>query len=120
MDAVSNTKLAKTVVFVVEQLANGRFDELAEITNSTRLTASEMEEALSEYGINLLAPISISMDELDVVEVSRGYRKAPHEWSVWYQLVDKVLGPSDLTLRLTIVDKGTQILGVEVDDIRVN
>lgn len=106
--------IESTVRLVYGHLLAKQYGELEKITNGSRMSASEIEEAVSDYGCELTDyPDSI---QLDVIEVEGGN---PKEWSVVAPIFTKEEGLSDLSLELSITDNGQPVYEIEIDNIRV-
>lgn len=85
--------IESTVRLVYGHLLAKQYGELEKITNGSRMSASEIEEAVSDYGCELTDyPDSI---QLDVIEVEGSN---PKEWSVVAPIFTKEEGLSDLSL----------------------
>jgi hypothetical protein len=100
---------------VIEMLVRREFDELQNMTNGVRLTASEMAAAIDLYGRKLMLPPDDAYSLLDVIEVRASM---PKRWSTYMPLWTQEEGRSDLSFELTLIDRGDH-LDVELDDIRV-
>jgi len=106
--------IESTVRLVYAHLLAKQYSELEKITYGSRMTAREIEEAVSEYGCELTDyPESI---QLDVIEVEGS---KPKEWSVVAPIFTKEEGLSDLSLELSITENGKPVYEIELDNIRV-
>ena len=89
---------------------------LERVSHSVRLTASEMELAVKEYGSVIVMPPSKSFDDLDIIEIEGA---SPKSWSVRFDLWTEKEGLSDLSLELTLISSEEDLLKVEIDNIHV-
>ncbi len=106
--------IESTVRLVYSHLLAKQYGELEKITNGLRMSASEIEVAVSEYGCELTTyPETI---QLDVIEVEGSASK---EWSVVAPIFTKEEGLSDLSLELSLTENGKPIYEIELDNIRV-
>jgi hypothetical protein len=113
MDSI---KLNNTVKQVTDLLALESYEKLEKLSNGSRLSAIEMEQAITEYGKTIL-PLPIpGYEKIDVFEV---ISSNPRKWSVNVPVYTREEGESDLTLELTLIDTSNEIYGIEVDDIHV-
>ncbi|MCS5574801.1 MAG: hypothetical protein NZ789_17880 [Pseudomonadales bacterium] len=103
-----------TVRHIYSLLQTQQYDAVEKLTHGIRLSAADIEEAISEYGYRL-APYPGSV-ELDVVEVTGS---TPKEWSVVAPIYTVEEGLSDLSIELSLVDNGQEIYRSELDNIRV-
>ncbi len=112
--ALNKTKLTATVEELVCLLASGRFHELEVLTDSNRMRAEEVKEAVDSYPGKII-PV-VSEDDLDVIRID-----TPKEerWSVIVRLHTDREGPSDLTMSLTLVSSDAHLYDAEIDDIHV-
>ena len=108
-------RIAATVASAVEKLANGEFQKLLDAARTSRLSAIELKTAIAEYGIDI-AELPVGDNRLDVVEIKVGQRQS---WSVWCFLIDRNHGPTDLQLRLTVIENQKPLMEFEIDDILV-
>jgi len=85
------------------------------LTRGIRLSSEQIEAAIVEYGRTLVVPPVSAFSFMDVIEI----RNSPSpSWSITMPLWTKEEGRSDLSLELTLVEKGGGF-EVEVDDIHV-
>jgi len=103
-----------TVRHIYSLLQSQQYDAVEKLTNGIRLSAADIEEAISEYGYRL-APYPDSV-ELDIVEVTGSM---PREWSVVAPIFTVEEGLSDLSIELSVVENGQEIYRSELDNIRV-
>ena len=111
-----NDKIQKTARRLVTMLAAHDFAGLESWSKGVRLTQSEMEAAIREYGRTLVVPPDRTIPELDVVKVTKA---DPERWSVDIPLWTTEEGRSDLTLEVTMIGSGRELMDVEIDDIHV-
>jgi hypothetical protein len=107
----------RCVAEVVQLLVAGRYIELATLSQSVRLTATELESAVTGYGRTLVLPSGHAKSP-DFVRVER---VGPERWSVVAPLYTLEEGLSDLSLELTLVrDSGAKFgYRVELDNLHV-
>jgi len=100
---------------VVVLLVTGDYEELEGLTGGVRLTASDISNAIRQYGRSLVYPPASAYNAIDTVLVMGS---TPPQWSVQMQLWTAEEGASDLTLEMTLIqtEKGYQI---ELDDLHV-
>lgn len=109
--------LVDLVRSIVRDLVNGDFKGLEARSRGVRLTASEMEEAVRQYGETLLMPPDLAFQNIDAIQI-RGAE--PKRWSVRLDLWTESEGQSDLSLELTVIEgKGGQSSRVEIDNLHV-
>ena len=101
---------------VVDALVRGDYEELERMSGGVRLSAEEMAGAVRAYGRTLVALPDEGFDNLDVVELEDA---RPRAWSVHVDLWTAEEGRSDLTLELTLRERGGDDYEVEIDDIHV-
>lgn len=101
---------------IVEWLVEGDYLAIERYSKGIRCSAEEIAEAIDEYGRQLIMPPESTFDDLDVIEVENA---AQRTWSVIIELWTKQEGRSDLSLELTLIDKGNEELTAEVDNIHV-
>jgi hypothetical protein len=106
----ASRQVLDTVNQILQLLVNCDYDAIEKVSNGVRLSATEIKQAVDQYGRSLEMPPEDS--ELDIVEIEGG-----KGWSVRCDLWTKEEGRSDLTLELTIVNENN--FRVEVDDIHV-
>jgi hypothetical protein len=111
-----DSKLNATAYQIISMLVQADYDGLERLTDSRRLTATEIAEGVREYGRTLIMPPESAFENLDVIEVSGA---KPKEWSVNLHLWTVEEGRSDLTLELTLRENGKEIYDAEIDNIHV-
>jgi hypothetical protein len=111
---MTNDRIKSAVIELVGLLAHQRYDDVAKITRSTRLTASEIEGAVRDYGRHLVFPPEEAFEALDVVPIS----DSPGSYSVQMRLFTAEEGESDLSLDLTL-KFGNAATVIELNDIHV-
>ena len=107
--------LQATVQGLVRRLARGDYEGLVAACEKSRLSAADLERAVTEYGAKLAVPPKAMYRELDAVQVRSA---SVPTWSVRVPLWTEEEGRSDLTLELTI-SLGPSGPSVELDDLRV-
>lgn len=109
-------KLARTLSHVGQLLVAGNYEELARQTNSQRLTADELRQAVLDYGRRIVPPPQEAWSARSTVEIEGA---VPEAWSVYVDLWTAEEGRSDLTLELTLRDSAQGTYSVEVDNLHV-
>ncbi|HYO72251.1 MAG TPA: hypothetical protein VEU33_39885 [Archangium sp.] len=107
-------KLMGQVRRLVEDLAAGRYAELAADGRAGRLTEAELRTAVEEYGRTL---VPLPADGEMIVD-SYEQTSRPEASALDVPLWTKEEGRSDLTLSLTAIKQG-ETYTVEVDDLHV-
>lgn len=92
-----------------------KYAELEALTNGVRLSASEMAQAVGDYGRQLVMPPEKAFELLDAVEIRN--MQSPR-WSITMPLWTQEEGQSDLALELTLIDQ-LQLFDFEINDIHV-
>ena len=110
------SQLQSAVRLVTTMLANADYDGLEKLTQSRRMTATELARSARGYGRTIVTLPERALQQLDVVEVAHAQ---PKQWSVNVTLWTDEEGASDLTLQLTIKDTGNGTCEVEIDDLHV-
>jgi len=111
-----NDGIQKTARRLVKMLAARDFAGLASWSKGARLNQNEMELAVREYGRTIIVPPGDAIPNLDVVKVTNA---DPERWSVDIPLWSKEEGRSDLTLEVTMIESGQELMHVEIDGIHV-
>ncbi len=106
--------IEQTVRHIYSLLCSQRYEELESLTDGVRLSASEIEQSISEYGCEVVPYPGLV--ELDVIE---GVGSNPREWSVVAPIYTTEEGLSDLSLELSLTENGKAIYKSELDNIRV-
>jgi hypothetical protein len=110
-----NEQLKQPIHQVITLLVAGKYTELEALTHGVRLSAKEIENAISDYGKKLVLLPENSFGLMDVVEVKDAI---PKRWSIAMPLWTQEEGRSDLTLEITAI-KQQNGFEVELDDIHV-
>lgn len=98
---------------VAKFLVEGRYNELARASKGIRLSAEEIEDAISDIGSPLAMPPERVWEELDIVAI----RHRPGTFSVQFDLWT-ARGRSEWTVELTLYsEQGVPV--IEVDNIHV-
>jgi hypothetical protein len=111
-----NQRIQATTQQIVKMLVDQDYSEIANLTNCHRLNAEQIAEAISEYGCSLIMPPESTFSNLDVIKIES---ENSSQWSVNVNLWTIEEGESDLTLELTLIENGKEILKTEVDNIQV-
>lgn len=107
----------RCVSHVVDLLIRRCYSEIEQLSKGKRLSASELEGAIAEYGGTLVhAPAGSTSVEFIRVELP-----GPECWRVDVDLYTQEEGRSDLTLQLTLERDRQEPFGyrVEIDDLHV-
>lgn len=116
MEAKLSHKIENTVKFLVELLVDNRYQDIEDLTKGIRLDATQIRQAIDDYGRTLTRPPESEYSNLDVIEVQG---TSPRKWSVRFDLWTEEEGRSDLSIELTLLDSGDDTLNVEIDNIHV-
>jgi hypothetical protein len=102
---------------VVNLLANRQYLDLENLSSGVRLPATQVANAVNEYGRTICLPTPPSLLQLDVIELN-----IPGEtgWSVRVPLWTIEEGRSDMSLDLTLLVTPGGPPKVEIDDILVH
>ena len=95
-------------------LADAKYDEIARLTDTIRMRAEEIKEAIDSYPGTMIA--EVRQEDLDVIKIKTAKEEC---WSVNVRLHTAEEGPSDLTMSLTIIESDSAYYAVELDDIHV-
>lgn len=106
----------ETVRKVIELLAARQYRELEALSRGIRLTAEQIESAVREYGRTVIPLPSSGVALIDYVSIQNAN---PAAWSAYVPLFTQEEGRSDLTIDLTLVESGTDLFEVELNDLRV-
>jgi len=109
-------KAKKTVEEVLRFIVAQDYESLLQLAPDSRVTAAEVEKAITEYRCRPVMPAAPIEELLDVVEV-KGSR--PKSWSVNLPLWTKEEGRSGLTLEMRFTESEAAIYSVEIDDLHV-
>jgi len=102
---------------LVERLVASDFAAVEHLTGGIRLPREAIEQAIRDYGGELVMPPEIAFTNLDVIEVGAA---DPPRLSIRFDLWTISEGRSDLTLELTLVDdSGNGQWRAELDNIHV-
>jgi len=86
----------------VGDVADFDFDAAERMTHGVRLSSSEIQQTIQEYGGTLVTPGEGVLLEADVIEIGESN---PRAWSVVFALWTKEEGESDLSLELTVTEE---------------
>ncbi|ODC02560.1 hypothetical protein BFW38_02365 [Terasakiispira papahanaumokuakeensis] len=109
-------KVIQTLKKIVELLVQKKYRELEQLSGGFRLTAAEMDQAISDYDEVLVLPPDSDYKNVDAIEVTGSQ---PRSWSIRYDLWTEEEGRSDLSLEATFIENDQEIMGVEIDNIHV-
>jgi hypothetical protein len=111
---INDEKLHKTVTRIVKLLVEGKYSELESSSRGKRLTASDIQKAIEDYGRHLIMPPGTG--GMNVLEIKGS---SPAQWYVGIELWTVEEGRSDLTLELTLTDCPADFYVVDLDDLHV-
>ena len=111
---IDKNKLLVTVERLVNLLADRKYNEVEIITDSIRLRAEEIKEAINSYPGDIVP--TVVLKGIDVIEINSPIEEC---WSVNVSLYTNQESPSDLTLGLTLVQSNAKYYKVEIEDIHV-
>lgn len=114
--ATIDPRIRLTVVWLQKHLAAGDYVAVERFTKGVRLSESQLQQGISDYGQSLVMPPDRVLDQLDVIEV---VGSSPKRWSVRIDLWTAAEGRSDLSLECTLIDQPGELLAVEVDNLHV-
>ncbi len=112
---MNKEKLYRTVAQVIKLLVEGKYDKLEALDMGERLTTSDLQKSVDNYGRCLVIPPSEAFEQMNVIEIMES---TPVRWYVGVALWTEE-GQSDLTLELTLIDSSDNCYLVEVDDLHV-
>ena len=112
--SLESEKLNRTVRHVIDLLAAHSFSELESVTDSIRMSAEDMAEAIDAYPGKIVR--EIRPEDIDVVQIDSPIEEC---WTVNVRLHTDQEGPSDLTASLTLVQDPSDTYRIELDDIHV-
>lgn len=101
---------------IIELLAVNDYYSIESLTGGVRLSASEIEQAIREYGGKVIVPPSAAFAFLDSIEVVNA---KPRAWSVTMPLWTEEEGRSDLSVEMTIAITDGAVSRIELDNIHV-
>lgn len=101
---------------VVDLLVRGRYMTVEKVTRGRRLTASEMESAITTYGRTLVTPAENWWSTVEITPIDAGEQQAFH---VVAPLWTREEGRSDLSVELRLMESSARVYETEVLDIRV-
>jgi hypothetical protein len=109
--------IEKTLRKIIELLVQRDYAALERLTGGERLTASEIESGVDDYGRTLILPPSNSYSRADIIPIRN---KTRQEYSIRFRLYTAEEGESDLELQATfIANNEGEMMTVEIDDIIV-
>ena len=107
--------LSSIVGDLINQLSRHEFKLVIKRCSKSRLSATDLERVIKEYGRKLISPANDAYEPLDIVRVESATNPT---WSLCVPLWTLEEGRSDLTLELTIsFTKG--LYKIELDDLHV-
>ncbi|MCP4376782.1 MAG: hypothetical protein GY794_11480 [bacterium] len=111
-----NEKIETTARHLVGMLVKHDFAGVEALSGGVRLSQKEMEQAVRDYPATLVMPEGQPIPDIDAIEVTGSN---PSQWSVDIPLWTNEEGRSDLTMQVTMIESGNELLDVEVDNIHV-
>jgi hypothetical protein len=108
-------QLRLLVIRIITMLVGAQYRQIEELTHSIRLSAQEIQTAITEYGRTLTLPPDSAYELLDIIRVNNVELE---QYSIRMPLWTQEEGRSDLTLELTVKIVGDN-LEVALDDIHV-
>ncbi len=109
-------KTIKTIMKIVELLVKKKYQALELLSNGSRLSASEINQAICDYDAELIMPPQDDFLNIDSIEI---INSNPKSWSIRYDLWTVEEGRSDLTLEVTLIDTDDDLFKAELDNIHV-
>lgn len=100
---------------IMKLFADGRYDIVEQISNSIRLSQNDIRDAIKLYGCKIVNPPDEAYQYLDSIKIDNANTDA---WSVDMPFWTQEEGRSDLTLSMTIIKNGIELV-IEIDDIHV-
>src|SRR5262245_25546373 len=86
---------------VVALLADGRYEDVAELCSGSRVTAMEMKTAVLRYGRTI---VPLPQEAISLVDSVRVQKAQAPTWSVVVPLFTREEGHSDLSLEITVTE----------------
>lgn len=109
-------RVAALIRKIVAWLVAQNFGAIDGYSRGVRLSASQISQAIHDYGRTLVMPPEVEFAGLDAIPVQRAILPT---WSVRFGLWTEEEGRSDLTLECTLIDRGGETLDVEIDNLHV-
>ncbi len=113
---MNQEKLNYTVKVLTDFLARKEYYELSKFTGGIRLSATDIEQSVNEYGREVIEFPEEGYQQLDIIEIDNS---TPKQWSVNVPVYTKEEGMSDLTLELTLIDTPSELYGAELNNLHV-
>src|SRR5262245_58201790 len=110
-------KLERTINRVLRLIMDRDYAGLEALSRGQRLPAEEIRTGLEEYPATFVIPPDHRLD--DVINVLEIAQPGPKRYAVDLDLWSAEEGRSDLTVRLTLADRGEEYYEVEIDGIEV-
>jgi hypothetical protein len=110
------TPLETAIRVVIDLLIRGEYGVIEKMTQGRRLSAAELEDAVTSYGRRLVGPPDGWLNLVDVVPIDEG------ELSSFFAAVPlwtEEEGRSDLTVELRLTEIAQQVYDTEVLDLHV-
>ncbi len=106
--------IAGVVRTIVDLLVRGEFGVVAAMTRGVRLSAGDLERAVSEYPARLVQPPPAAFEDLEINPVDG----VPGRYWLVFDLHDEK-GYNDLSLELFVRKTPSGAFAAEVSDLRV-
>lgn len=110
------TALETAVRTIVDLLVRGEYGTVERISRGRRLSAAELERAVTEYGRRLCAPESEWWDSVELTPITAAAEPAFHVAAPLWTVEE---GRSDLTLELRLIEIAEEVYDTEVEDLHV-
>lgn len=104
------------VATVVDLLVDGDYESLETMSRGRRMSASDLQGAVADYGRTLVPLPPEALESLDVVAIDGAVRPTV---SVVVDLWTEEDGRSDLSIELRLANTDAGAVEVEVVDLRV-
>jgi hypothetical protein len=111
-----DSQVRSAILSVVDLLVQREYVLLANITGNSRFSAEMLERAVSDYGRTLIMPPSGGLPpDLDVTFEDAHPERLHAVMSLWTEED----GQSDLSLKLTLTVRRSNLIDTEIDDLQV-
>lgn len=101
---------------IISLLVRGEYQAIERVTHRRRLSAQQLERAVTDYRRTVVEPAAGWWDEVTVTPIDAGDRAAFHVAAPLWTAEE---GRSDLTLELKLVGSGQDTYESEVLDLHV-
>lgn len=100
---------------ILDLIALGRYSDALAIHKHSRLTSSDLRNAIRDYPFDLTICPANAFDLASIVEIPGTINP---QWSIAIPMWTKQEGRSDLTLEVSVTREGPKYI-VELDDLHV-